>query len=65
MPIWDDLHKLKDALDGDDSVAAGGSKGQDEVRHEIHNETKKVEEIQKKQGWSNRVSSDPLSDETR
>jgi len=55
MPVWDDLHKLKDALDGDEPVPAGGSKDQEEVRHEMHHETKKVEEIQKKEGWSDRI----------
>lgn len=57
--MWDDLQKLKDALDGDNEPErepAGGSKGQEEVRAEMHNETKKVEQIQKKEGWSDRVS---------
>ena len=55
--MWDNLHKLKDALDGDEErVPAGGSKGQAEARSEIYGETKKVEEIQAKGGWSERVS---------
>lgn len=59
MPVWDDLHKLKDALDRNnvpEQEPAGGAKGQEEVRAEMHGETKKVEQIQKKEGWSDRVS---------
>jgi len=56
MSVWDNLHKLKDALDGDEErVPAGGSKRQAEARSEIYGETKKVEEIQAKEGWSERI----------
>lgn len=60
MPAWDDMNKLKDALIGggdnkDHPVPAGGSKNQDQVRAEIHGETKKVEQIQATEGWSDKV----------
>lgn len=58
--VFDKLHELKDALDGGDAhkgpVPAGGSKGQNEVRDEIYGEAKREETIQRKEGWSERVS---------
>jgi hypothetical protein len=53
MSVWDNLHKLKDALGGDDArPPAGGSNGQPEVRSETH---KRVEEGREKEGWSERI----------
>ena len=62
MSVFSGLNKLKDALDDvihDDQKAtpAGHSKTQSEVRSEIHGEERKVHEIQKKSGWSDKVSS--------
>jgi len=58
------LDKLKDALDdvihdNKNDTPAGSAKTQAEVRSEIHGEERKEHEIQKKSGWSDRVS--PLS----
>lgn len=62
MSVFSGLNKLKDALD--DAVRenqkvtpAGHNKTQEEVRSEIHGEERKVHEIQKKTGWSDKVSS--------
>jgi hypothetical protein len=62
MSAFSGLNKLKDALD--DAVhdnqkvtPAGHNKTQEEVRSEIHGEERKVHEIQKKSGWSDKVSS--------
>jgi len=53
MSVWDNLHKLKDALDGDEErPPVGGSK---EVRSETHGETRRVEEGREKEGWSERI----------
>jgi hypothetical protein len=62
MSLFSGFDKLKDALDdavsGDQKATpAGQTKTQDEVRSEIHGEERKVHEIQKKSGWSNRASS--------
>ena len=62
MSVFSGLSTLKNALDDvihDDrkDTPAGHSKTQDEVRSEIHGEEDKVHEIQKKSGWSDRVSS--------
>lgn len=61
MSVFSGLNKLKDALDDvinedQKGTPAGHSKTQDEVRSEIHGEERKVHEIQKKSGWSDRVS---------
>ena len=66
MSVFSGLNKLKDALDdathGNQKVTpAGHHKSQEEVRSEIHGEEKKVHEIQKKTGWSDRVSTLSLS----
>jgi len=65
MSAFSGLNKLKDALDdviNDDrkDIPAGHSKTQNEIRSEIHGEEDKVHEIQKKSGWSDRVSSRKL-----
>lgn len=62
MSVFSGLNKLKDALDDviqDDRrhTPAGHGKTQEEVRSEIRGEESKVHEIQKKTGWSDRVSS--------
>lgn len=62
MSVFSGLNKLRDALDDvtrDDQrdTPAGHNKTQDEVRSEIRGEERKVGEIQKKSGWSDRVSS--------
>lgn len=62
MSLFSGLNQLKDALDDvihDDRkvTPAGYGKTQDEVRSEIHGEERKEQEIQKKSGWSDRVSS--------
>jgi predicted metal-dependent RNase len=56
------IDKLKEALDeavheNRKVTPAGNNKTQEEVRSEIHGEERKVHEIQKKTGWSDRVSS--------
>lgn len=60
MSVFSSLNKLKDALD--DAVhenqrvtPAGHGKTQEEVRSEIDGEERKVHEIQKKSGWSDRI----------
>jgi len=60
MSLFSGFDKLKDALDdavGGDQKAtpAGPTKTQGEVRSEIHGEERKVHEIQKKSGWSDRI----------
>jgi flavodoxin len=62
MSVFSGLNQLKDALDDvihDDQKAApaGHGKTQSEVRSEIHGEERKEHEIQKKSGWSDKVSS--------
>jgi len=63
MSVFSGFDKLRDALDdviNDDDrkeTPAGHSKTQDEVRNEIHGEERKVQNIQKKSGWSDRVGS--------
>ena len=62
MSMLSSFSKLKDALDdaiqeNQKVTPAGHNKTQEEVRSEIHGEEKKVHEIQKKTGWSDRVSS--------
>lgn len=62
MSVFSGLNELKDALgdviNNDRKVTpAGHSKTQEEVRSEIHGEERKVHEIQKKGGWSDKVSS--------
>jgi len=60
MSVFSGLNKLKDALD--DAVhenqkvtPAGHNKTQEEVRSEIRGEERKVHEIQKKTGWSDKI----------
>ena len=65
MSVFSGLNKLKDALDDaihDDqkNTPAGHSKTQSEVRAEIHGEERKEHEIQKKSGWSDKVSPPPI-----
>ena len=61
MSVFDKLHELKDSLvpteHGDHTVPAGSRKDQDEAREKIHGEAKKEESIQRKEGWSEKVSS--------
>jgi len=58
--MFSGLNKLKDALDdvvheNQKVTPAGHSKTQEEVRSEIHGEERKVHEIQKKAGWSDKI----------
>jgi hypothetical protein len=58
--MFSGFEKLKGALDDvikedQNNTPAGHSKTQDEVRSEIHGEERKVHEIQKKSGWSDKV----------
>lgn len=62
MSVFSGLNQLKEALE--DTIhenhkvtPAGHNKTQEEVRSEIRGEEKKVHEIQKRTGWSDRVSS--------
>lgn len=62
MSVFSGLNKLKDALDdvvheNQKITPAGHSKTQEEVRSEIRGEERKVHEIQKKSGWSDKVRS--------
>ena len=62
MSVFSGLNKLKDALDdavheNQNDTPAGHSKTQGEVRSEIRGEERKEHEVQKKSGWSDRVSS--------
>ena len=62
MSLFSGLNKLKDALDevvheNQSVIPAGHTKTQEEVRSEIQEEEGKVHDIQKKTGWSDRVSS--------
>ena len=62
MSVFSGLNKLKDALDdaiheGSNDTPAGHSKTQDEVRSEIRGEERREHEVQKKSGWSDKVSS--------
>lgn len=66
MSVFSGLNKLKDALDdavhgNQEATPAGHSKTQEEVRSEIHGEERKVHEIQKKTGWSDKVRTLSLS----
>ncbi|KAF9788101.1 hypothetical protein BJ322DRAFT_1047018 [Thelephora terrestris] len=60
MSVFSGLNKLKDALDdaiheNQKVTPAGHSKTQEEVRSDIHGEERKVHEIQKKTGWSDKI----------
>lgn len=63
--MFSGLTKLKDALDDviqetQHPTPAGHGKTQEEVRNEIHGEERKVHEIQKKTGWSDKVCFLPM-----
>ena len=64
MSVWDKLSELKDSLEetvqqqqdhSAQPIPAGHHKNQGEARAEIHGEIKHAEEIQAKEGWSQKV----------